>query len=288
MLTASAELLRELQAKINILTRDPSASLARTEKILVYINQTLISLKEMIRSYTFAEPEEEVKFFKEINPEFYALWIYYSSVYSIQSHTFPGSSKSRIKYLEHETKRIDDFFFHHLDFYKYFRGGKTHRDREYFMRSPEMEELFTDTYAAVIDRQLCTPHSLKIATIIANERLRVYINNAVTEEANKGQQQNKQDGVMQLQWTESKTSLIEIIYAFYAAKVFNNGDATIEAITRYCEKVFYIELKAHTITFQEILRRKKGLASALEWIKNKYLMYIDTVEERNRIRRTKK
>ena len=102
MLTASAELLRELQAKINILSRDPSASLARTEKILVYINQALISFKEMIKSYTFAEPEEEVKFFKEINPEFYALWFYYSSVYSIQSHTFPGSSKSRIKYLGHD------------------------------------------------------------------------------------------------------------------------------------------------------------------------------------------
>ena len=107
----------------------------------------------------------------------------------------------------------------------------------------------------------------------------------VTEEADKGQQQNRPDGVVPLQWTESKTSLIEIIYAFYAAKVFNNGDATIEAFTRYCEKVFYIVFKAHTITFQEIVRRKKGLASALEWIKNKYLMYIDTVEEKNRLRR---
>ena len=125
MLTASAELLRDLQAKINILSRDPSVSLARTEKILVYINQSLISLKELVRSHTFSNAEEEIQFFKDINPEFYALWIYYSTVYSIQSHTFPGSSKSRIKYLEHEIKKIDDFFFHHLDFYKYYRSGKT-------------------------------------------------------------------------------------------------------------------------------------------------------------------
>lgn len=288
MLTASAELLRELQAKINILSRDPSVSLARTEKILVYINQALVSLKEMVRSHTFTSIDEEIEFFKEINPQFYALWIYYSMVYSIQSHTFPGSSKSRIKYLEHEIKKIDDFFFHHLDFYKYYRSGKTHRDQEFFLRSPKMEELYTDTYAAVIDRQQCTPHSLKISIILANERLKEYVNTAIEEEVSGNTQQVKSDGVAPLQWTESKTSLVEIIYAFYAAKVFNNGDATVEAITRYCEKVFYIELKAHTITFQEILRRKKGLASALEWIRNKYLLYIDSVEERNRIRRAKK
>lgn len=279
MLTAFTDLQRDLQNRINILSRDPGAGLARIEKILIHIDQALVSVKMLLENYTFESQAEEITFFKEINPEFYAHWVYFSTVYSIQEHTFPASSKQRLKYLDHELKKIDDFFFHHIDFYKYFRAGRTHRDEEFFTRRTEFRYFSIDVLAPVMDRQFCTAHSLKLATLLANERLKVYINDAISGELNPRHISVHEPPLPSMQWTATKTGLCELIYAWYAGKVFNNGDATLDSITRHCEKIFGVELGAQTVTFQEILRRKKGPSTFIDWLKNKYLIYIDKIDE---------
>lgn len=287
MLTFSTELLHNLIAALNIFNRDNASSIRRTEKMIQHISVTLEKLKNMIKSHPFEDQQEEIKFFREINPEFYAQYIYYVTIYNIQTHATPGLTKNRIRYLQNELRKIDDFFYHNLDFYRYYRTGRNSLDIEYFTRngSEYSQANFTpDLYHPFIDKEYCTLYSWKVATILANERLKEYISTAIAGEFS----QNKADADIEpMQWTESKTGLYEIIYAFHASKVFNNGTATLEAITRYFEKIFFIELKNPTVTFQEILRRKKGLTFFMDWVRNKYLSYVDTIEERNRQRRTK-
>lgn len=61
-------------------------------------------------------------------------------------------------------------------------------------------------------------------------------------------------------WTASKTDLIELIYGLYANRVFNNGKTTIKEITLFFEKALGMKLGNTSLRFQEILRRKDSVA----------------------------
>jgi hypothetical protein len=59
-----------------------------------------------------------------------------------------------------------------------------------------------------------------------------------------------------LKWTESKTALIETVYALHTQKAFNHGKVGIVEIAKYLEKVFDIELGDIYRVFNEIKNRK--------------------------------
>lgn len=83
-----------------------------------------------------------------------------------------------------------------------------------------------------------------------------------------------------LNWTLSKTDLIELVYALHSGGAFNKGTATIADIARFFEQVLHIQLGNTSMTFQEILRRKDSTAF-LERLKEKLNEHITNIEERN-------
>jgi hypothetical protein len=83
-----------------------------------------------------------------------------------------------------------------------------------------------------------------------------------------------------INWTLSKTDLIELIYALHSGGAFNKGTASIAQITRFFESVLHIQLGNTSMTFQEILRRKDSTAF-LERLKEKLEEHIEKIDERN-------
>ena len=82
-----------------------------------------------------------------------------------------------------------------------------------------------------------------------------------------------------IQWTASKTDLIELIYGLYANRVFNNGKITIKAITRFFEFALDVKLGNTSLRFQEILRRKDSVAF-LDQVRHSLESYISRIDER--------
>lgn len=83
-----------------------------------------------------------------------------------------------------------------------------------------------------------------------------------------------------LNWTLSKTDLIELIYALHSSGAFNRGAATITQISRFFESSLHIQLGNTSVTFQEILRRKDSTAF-LQKLKEKLDEHIDKIEDKN-------
>jgi hypothetical protein len=83
-----------------------------------------------------------------------------------------------------------------------------------------------------------------------------------------------------LNWTLSKTDLIELIYALHSSGAFNKGTATIAQITRFFESILSIQLGNTSMVFQEILRRKDSTAF-LERLKKKLEEHITNIDEKN-------
>lgn len=55
-----------------------------------------------------------------------------------------------------------------------------------------------------------------------------------------------------IQWTDSKTALVELIYAIYACGSINNGHCEIRELTAFFEHVFNIRLADIYRTYLEI------------------------------------
>ena len=86
------------------------------------------------------------------------------------------------------------------------------------------------------------------------------------------------DAAPDLNWTLSKTDLIELIYALHSGGAFNKGTASIAQIARFFENVLQIQLGNTSMTFQEILRRKDSTAF-LERLKGKLEEHISNIDE---------
>ena len=107
-----------------------------------------------------------------------------------------------------------------------------------------------------VDPDFSTSHDYMVAKIIANDRLEVYLNKELEALSIKSSNPNWEQlgitGNSQLQWTDSKTSLIELIYALYATGSINNGRMDIRELAAFFEQAFNLKLNDLYRTYLEI------------------------------------
>ena len=82
-----------------------------------------------------------------------------------------------------------------------------------------------------------------------------------------------------LKWTAPKVSLVELVYAFKAAGVFNNGTANINEIAALLEEVFQRDLSDFYRTFQEIRIRKKSRTAFMELLQSRLYQWMEDADQ---------
>ncbi len=222
------------------------------------VKESLTNLKDFTSSYTFNDECEEIWFFKEAKPELFSKLIYFIKLFKIENHRPVGSREVQEKYLKNELEKLTYFQNNHLDFYRYYRSKSTLLDDKLFVRGKEDLHLFEDSLMYYLDNDFSTSHDYTVAKIMANDRLNVFLNAELETLAiksanpNWGQLGNFGSGI---QWTDNKTSLVELIYALYAAGVFNNGKCEIRELAALFEQAFNIRLNDIYRTYVEIKLR---------------------------------
>ena len=274
MMNTTETMFNGLISQINTLAAEKD-TLIRTEKIVGAITDALNQLKNLIKDQGFSGEQDEIYFYKHCKPKFHALYIYHATVFSVESDKPLGSKKAIRRYFHNELRRIDHFFYHNADLYKYYRSGKTHLDKEYFTRGQGFNGFMIDIVTPIIDREFCTLHSIKIAFLIAYQQLRQYFQESMLEIETSPKTPVFSPTPAPLTWTDSKTGLIEFIYSLDAAGSFNDGKADLKEIIEYLQAVFQVELSNPSRTFQEILARKKGYTTFLDRLKSVLLRRIN-------------
>ncbi len=258
------EIFRKLNSDI------AEASLEFDDQILLsghVINKILDSiaiLKNRIVTHGFKNQKDEIFFFKELKPKITSLLIYYNSIYKIETKKPHGRPKSIKKYLNNELSKLKRYFENNLDFYKYYRTNSTYLDQKYFLRGKHDIKLTLDTYYFEADHRFSTSHDYKVAKIIANDLIQVYLEDQILNR----KQKNKLVNISSLEWTDNKTALIELIYALHYQAVFDNGNTEIKLIARYFEKIFNIELGDFYHTYLEIRGRKINRTKFLDALRD--------------------
>ncbi len=277
-ITTLFKVLEEQLSFIHLETDDP---LKKAELSIQVCLNALTQLKKHTIKNKFKTQSEEIKFFKFGKPRFLSKLIYHISIYNIYSRMPKGGEKIVRKYLHHELQNLRRYFDNNLDFYKYYRTGSNYLDHKYFVRGKYDIRLTLDTFYFETDPLFSTSHDYKVAKIIANDLLQVYLEDTISSLERKETIMSTNDfPKVKLYWTESKTALIELIYALHSQGAIDNGKADIKDIAAAFEHLFAIELGDYYRTFLELRMRKTGRTKFLHSLIQSLTKKMDEAEEK--------
>ncbi len=147
-------------------------------------------------------------------------------------------------------------------------------DRQYFIRGKPDIQIIVDSFYYETDPQFSTSHDFKVAKILANELLEIYLTNRLHELERREQRKRVKNGFMGrlLRWTGTKRALVELIYALDACGCLNKGTVDIKEIVAYFEYVFDIDLGDFYHTYMELKAKTKDRTGFLSTLKDRLLM----------------
>ncbi|MCB0459849.1 MAG: RteC domain-containing protein [Flavobacteriaceae bacterium] len=254
--------------------------LHRCEKALEVILKTINSLRVLLSKTKFKTNTEEIKFFKEIKPQFTSRLIYYNTLFKIEMKRPNGGNRIVKKYYNNELMKLKAFFDNELEFYKYYRSGSTYLDHKYFLRSSFDIKMSLDSYYFETDTSFSTSHDFKVAKILANDLIQLYLENQLVmiDNKDKGEKSQRKPNLKMI-WTSPKVSLIELVYALHTEGVFNNGAADLKDVAEYFEHIFEIDLGQYRRTFLEIRARKSDRVKFLNTLNKGLLKRMEDTDE---------
>lgn len=278
----TASLYEEMSLSISELNNLEKSILHQAQKAIQIIQKSLLKLREYIIPYKFENTQEEILFFKDIEPPFHAELIYYVRLYQLERRKPEGGKQVLEKFFQKELKLIYFFFLENEEFYGYYRSGASFLDEMYFTRNSISSELSVEEYTSILDTQFCTAQGFKIAKIHAYQRLQDYLEDSLCQlEQSDGKTQRKNNKQLSLQWTASKTDLIELLYGLQSVGVFNNSQADVKKIAGFLEEVFQVSLGNYYRVFQEIRIRKKSRTGFLDKMRETLVRRMDETDLRD-------
>jgi hypothetical protein len=173
------KLNKELNFQLQGIDLEEPNLIRKAQKSIRCVKDTLTQLRVFTIQYPFSNDAEEILFFKKTKPELFSKLIYFVKVIDIESRRPVGSSGIQVTYLQQELEKLTLFFNNHLEFYQYYRMNSTHLDKKYFVRGKEDLNLYQDTMMAYVDPDFSTNHDYMVSEIIANDRLKVFLNTEI-------------------------------------------------------------------------------------------------------------
>jgi len=274
------DLLTELNEQLNFIDLEIDNQINKCEKAIEVILNSIVSLKKIITKNKFRADAEEIQFFKEVKPQFTSKLIYYNMIYKIEMKRPNGGSRVLKKYYHNELSKLKAFFDNELEFYQYYRSGSTYLDYKYFQRGKFDIKLALDNYYFETDTLFATSHDFKVAQILANDLIQLYLENQLIMIENKDiTDKSQRKPNIKLMWTGSKVALTELLYALHSEGIFNNGAVDLKNIAEYFEQVFEIDLGQYRRAFLEIRARKSDRTKFINALNESLLKRMDDADD---------
>lgn len=276
------EIIRKVEDDLQFINAEFDITHKRAEESYAVVAKAYEKLQVFVQKYKFKNQSEEIRYFKIHKPKLLARLIYFSRVYHIETKKPPGTDKSKRKYLQNELDKINRYFDNNIDFIRYYRSGANYLDHKYFVRGKIDFRLSHESFFIELDRKQSTSFDFKVAKIIANDLLHIYLHDELNflELHDKKDKSNETAPKIKLSWTDSKTALIELIYALHTQGTFDNGKSGIKEIAHYFEHIFNVDLGDYYRTFLEIRIRKIGRTKFLDQLKHNLSKRMDEQDEK--------
>ena len=241
------------------------------------LQELLNDLKTKLQTYSFPAKEDEITFFKTQKPEILGRLLFFYKIYRIETQCPNGSNDVIRNYISKELDNLTYFFNRNLDFYQYYRSHSTLYDEYYFVRGKSDLRLCTDSAQFDKDPNFSTGYDYKVAKIIANEMLRIYLNKRLVKlETNTQVEGNLQKCLKYpFRFTGKKVFLIELGYSLVSSGDINNGNVEIKEMMNFLSTVFQVELGDYYAAYIAMKERKKDRTAYLSRLQDSLVKRMD-------------
>ncbi len=241
--------------------KDPKESAI---KIIEFCDSRLTLLKKHVLLNAFKSREEEIHFFKHVKPAILSECIYYrNKLQYIVS--FPViDTDSQKNYILKQINNRERFIKKHYDLWMYLDSGSTNSDELFFLRENIMFSIFGKGMTKFMDSGFCTNKDIILAKLSAFKKFKNYLQGEFYRVTNQNRNPRLVNDRQPMEWTHSKSALVELIYALQCSNAINNGKAEIKQIASFFESTFNIELGDIYKTYSDIKYRQKSPTKFLE------------------------
>jgi len=280
MIKYTQNLLGKIGTEIQIIDLEMEDVFNKSIKIITMLESYFNELKVFISEYSFKNDTEEIQFFKETKPQILSKLIYYSSIYKFEMNRPTGSDIVQKAFTLKQLDVLKEFFDNNNDFYKYYRARRTDLDNHYFLLGKADVQLYVDCFQFERDPKFSTGFDCKIARILANDMLSIYLNSELTKIDQPAITHFEETNILKAKqtWTDSKVALIELIYAIHTSGSINNGKSDLKRLTLYIERIFNIDLGDVYRTFIEIRGRKGNRVKYLDELRKNLIALMDKAD----------
>jgi len=238
--------------------RQVEKPLERITGIVKVLEEGVSQLKHFVKTNGFQSQEDEIEYFKFINPAILALLIEEGIKYSIAVNMPITTTVQQIRYYEDQVTSFQSFFQINAFHYQYYRNHLNEMDKLYFLRnSAHLALPLTDNPEA--DRKYTTLMSSLFARFIAYEHLQYYLLEqiALLRHPALGQLPKNMDAAAEIRWTGDAVNIIELTYGIYLTGQLNNGNVSLNQVVRWIEKNLHVTIGNIQSRFAEISARKR-------------------------------
>lgn len=273
-----SKILLEIHNKEDKFSSQSKTLIDEAYGMTLYLQDLLTSVKKLLIEDGFKNDEEEINFFRSIKPQILGKLIYYNKIYRIETTCPVSSGKMYYSYFSTQLANLKREYIEHIcntDFYRYYRSGRTDRDKTYFIRGNINYNDGLNSIVFEIDPEFSTFFDYKTARIIANELLYTYLLTKINPDESPDMILQKPENGKDVFWTESKNALIELIYALYASGVISHGKIGIRKISLMFQILFRIPLGDLHHAFHRMKTRSGSRTSFLDQLKFSLEEYMD-------------
>lgn len=268
------KILSEINTEEQDLLLDDTSLIEQSCMMIGLLQEVLIRFKEQVHTDGFADTSQEIEFFKEVKPLVLGKLIYYNNVYRIETTCPVRGGKLYRNYFEGQLKLLKQHNVSQLDmdFYRYYRSGRTDKDAEYFLREQVHLATVLDSFYFEMDNKYSTYYDHLVARFIAQDYTYNYLLSRIDPETvNFGSQDIPDD----LQWTGTKNALIELIYALYISGVLSHGKIGVRKMSLIFQNLFKISLGDIHHAFHRMKDRSGKRTLFIDQLKDSLEQYMD-------------
>ncbi|MCL1666556.1 RteC domain-containing protein [Elizabethkingia ursingii] len=277
--------MKQLYKNILLVIEREELSVSRSKKSILeeayhmvsFLDRTLADLKAQIQLKGFESNLDEIIFFKNVKPEILGKLIYYNRMVRIESYS-PTNPELIEPYYSEQVKTLNKEYKKHIaasDFYSYFRTGRTDKDNYYYRLGNINYFDGLDSFFFEVDREFSTYYDFKIALIKSYDLLQMYLSSKFMKVKYNGADAFEINEDAEFSWTDSKNSLIELVYALHISRSVSNGRAGIRKISQMFENIFEVSLGDIHHAFYQMKFRAGQRARYLHFLKNSLEQYMD-------------
>lgn len=241
-----------------------------------FLRKLLTDLKAELSVKGFSTTQEEIFFFKQVKPSILGKLIYYNKLLRIESIS-PYNYELLGMYYSDQIKALNKEYKKHIkccDFYKYYRSGRNDKDEFYFRLGNINFYEGLNSFFFEVDTEFSTFYDYKIARILAFDLLHSYVSSKINQK-DEATKLSFESSDLEFSWTDSKSALIELIYALHVSGSVSNGRAGLKKISSLFEEVFEVKLGDIHHAFHQMKFRAGDKASYLLFLKNSLEQYMD-------------